>query len=256
VTVSDSGRKVIFRPGGVRVSSAGVRGIVPSPPPVRTPGGGRGQGGEHGKGRGGGNSLSALALALAATSATGGVVIPSPDVPGAVTRIGFQVLSAPQATFDTATILGGNIPASYSHLEIRANLRGTNASTGTTALLTFNNDSTAGHYTQQLLEATTSSVIATAAASTNALTLGTVSAANAPAANPSPVTVEIFDYARTTFDKTTLSRAFARTNATTSLVEDFYSGLWLSTAAVTSIAVAPSAGSWDTGSSFYLYGIT
>jgi len=111
VTVSDSGRKVIFRPGGVRVSSAGVRGIVPSPPPARSPGQGKGQGGEHGKGRGGGNSLSALALALAATSATGGVVIPSPDVPGAITRIGFQVLSAPQATFDTATILGGHLPA-------------------------------------------------------------------------------------------------------------------------------------------------
>ena len=256
MTVSDSGRKVIFRPGGVRVSSAGVRGIVPSPPPVRTPGGGRGQGGEHGKGRGGGNSLSALALALAATSATGGVVIPSPDVPGAVTRIGFQVLSAPQATFDTATILGGNIPASYSHLEIRANLRSTNASGTTTALLTFNNDSTAGHYAQQLLEATTTSVIASATASTSNITLGTIAAGTAPAANSSPLVVEIPDYALTTFDKATLSRTFTRANATTNLIADWYGGMWLSNAAVTRIIVAAGTGSWDTGSSFYLYGIT
>jgi len=88
VTVSDSGRKVIFRPGGVRVSSAGVRGIVPSPPPVRTPGGGQGgghgigqgSGGGSGHGRGGGNSLAALALALGAVSATGGKVVPSSRV--------------------------------------------------------------------------------------------------------------------------------------------------------------------------------
>jgi trimeric autotransporter adhesin len=88
VTVADSGRKVIFRPGGVRVSSAGIRGIVPSPPPVRSPGGGQGggrgigqgPGGGRGHGRGGGNSLAALALALGAVSATGGKVVPSSRV--------------------------------------------------------------------------------------------------------------------------------------------------------------------------------
>jgi len=84
VTVADSGRKVIFRPGGVRVSSAGVRGIVPSPPPARSPGGGhgigQGSGGGRGHGKGGGNSLAALALALGAVSATGGKVVPSSRV--------------------------------------------------------------------------------------------------------------------------------------------------------------------------------
>jgi len=88
VTVTDAGRKVIFGPGRVRVSGTGARGIVAAPPPLRSPGEGhgssgghgKGQNGEHGQGRGGGNSLAALAQAFGAISATGAVVVPSPDV--------------------------------------------------------------------------------------------------------------------------------------------------------------------------------
>jgi hypothetical protein len=83
VTLADAGRKVIFAPGHVRVSGAGVRGIVPTPPPTRSPGsqghGAGGQGKGH-PGKGKGNGRAALVLALAAVSATSGKVVPSSRV--------------------------------------------------------------------------------------------------------------------------------------------------------------------------------
>ena len=264
MTVSDSGRKVIFRPGGVRVSSAGVRGIVPSPPPVRTPGGGQGgghgigqgPGGGRGHGKGGGNSLAALALALGAASATGGKVVPSPPDVGAVTLICSQVLSAPQASFDTNTILGGNLPTTYHHLEIRANLRAADAVTNREAWLRFNNDS-AANYTQQLLEGGGSSAVAIGTIGTNAISCGFIPGSTAPASGASPLRVDVFDYLTTAFFKQTLSQCYARkTTASTGLSVDVTGGSWLNTAAVSRITLLPSAGNFDTGSSFYLYGIT
>jgi len=264
VTVADSGRKVIFRPGGVRVSSAGIRGIVPSPPPVRSPGGGQGgghrigqgPGGGRGHGKGGGNSLAALALALGAASATGGKVVPSPPNVGAVTLICSQVLSAPQASFDTNTILGGNIPASYHHLCIRANLRGTDSSTNRSLQLRFNNDS-GTNYVQQLLEGGGSSAVAQGVIGEAQMQIGFVPAATAPANGSAPLTVEIIDYLNTTFFKTALSLDHTRkTTASTGLAVDVFGGSWLSAAAVTRITLLLDAGNFDTGSSFYLYGIT
>jgi hypothetical protein len=89
VTLTPEARRVFFGPGRVRVTGSRPRGIVVAPPPPPSTGGqghgaqgGQGQshGGGQGKGRGGGNSLAALAQALGAVSATGGKVVPSPDV--------------------------------------------------------------------------------------------------------------------------------------------------------------------------------
>jgi hypothetical protein len=89
VTLTPEARRVFFGPGRVRVTGSRPRGIVVAPPPPPTTGGqghgaqgGQGQahGGGQGRGRGGGNSLAALAQALGAVSATGGKVLPSPDV--------------------------------------------------------------------------------------------------------------------------------------------------------------------------------
>lgn len=264
MTTPSDRRKVIFGPGRVRVSGARLRGIVATPPPDRTPGGqghgtpggGRGQGKGGGKGKGGGNSLSELALALAATSASQGKVVPSPPDVGAVTLICSQVLSVAAASFDTNTILGGNLPASYHHLEIRANLRAADAVTNREAWLRLNNDS-AANYTQQLLEGGGASAVAIGTIGTSAISCGFIPGSTAPASGSSPLRVDVFDYTSTTFFKQSLSQCYARkTTLSTGLSVDVTGGSWLNTAAVTRLTLLPSAGNFDVGSSFYLYGIT
>jgi len=257
VTVSDSGRKVIFRPGGVRVSSAGVRGIVPSPPPARSPGGGRG----HGKG--GGNSLAALALALGAVSATGGKVVPSPPiVAGAMTLICSQVLSAPAATIDTQTILGGPIPGTYNHLLIYA--QGRTSSSGGVLYdgvhLRFNNDSGSNYYridTEIKGAAAVASVISSG--DTRAI-VGKFPNTSGLAGAAGTIDVLLIGYA-SAFHKNvrSLGDVMYATSPNTSWEMDEFATYWLNTAAITRITmVNDGAGgtNFTAGTSFYLYGIT
>jgi len=269
VTVSDSGRKVIFRPGGVRVSSAGVRGIVPSPPPVRSPGGG--QGGGHGigqgpgdgrgHGRGGGNSLAALALALGAVSATGGKVVPSPPiVAGAMTLICSQVLSAPAATIDTQTILGGPIPGTYNHLLIYA--QGRTSSSGGVLYdgvhLRFNNDSGSNYYDEFTQISGTAAVSSLALASATRSFVGGFPNTSGLAGAAGTVDALIIGYA-SAFQKNVRARGnkMLATSPTTSWFMEEFAGYWLNTAAITRITMLnDGAGNFTAGTAFYLYGIT
>jgi hypothetical protein len=138
VSVTGSGRKVIFGPGRVQVSRAGARGIVASPPPVRSPGDGHGKGrsgGGQGKGRGG-NSLAALAQAFGAVSATGAVgsgVVPSPSVPQALTLLSQTIVSVAAPTIDIT-----GISQAYNDLVLVGILRGATAAASTTMTLNFN----------------------------------------------------------------------------------------------------------------------
>jgi hypothetical protein len=265
VTVSDSGRKVIFRPGGVRVSSAGVRGIVPSPPPVRSPGGGQGgghgigqgSGGGRGHGKGGGNSLAALALALGAVSATGGKVVPSPpDVAGAMTLICSQVLAATQASFDTNTILGGDIPGTSNHLRLVLSLRDTTSNTSNQAFMRLNNDSGANYYYEDF-SAHLSSITASEVLANTWGRLGQCASANSSAGVFAAMTVDIPRYAATVNQKSWITDYFVQWSTSTNSSQRGGTGAqWLSTAAVTRIQVFPASLLWAAGSSFYLYGIT
>jgi len=264
VTVADSGRKVIFRPGGVRVSSAGVRGIVPRPPPVRSPGGGhgigQGSGGGRGHGKGGGNSLAALALALGAVSATGGKVVPSPPiVAGAMTLICSQVLSAPQATFDTNTILSGNIPSTYKHLVIY--LQGRTTSSGGVlydgVLLRFNNDS-GFNYFEVFTQIKGAAAVSSLQTSDSRAQIGGFPNTSGLAGAAGTIKAEVIGYG-SAFHKNVRSwgNKMLATTPNTSWFMEEYAAYWLNTAAVTRITILnDGAGNFDTGSSFYLYGIT
>ena len=60
----------------------------------------------------------------------------------------------------------------------------------------------------------------------------------------------IFNYSNATTNKTVLHRGDRASAGTEAIV-----GLWRSTAAITSVLIKPSSGSWDIGSTFTLYGI-
>ena len=267
MTVSDSGRKVIFRPGGVRVSSAGIRGIVPSPPPVRTPGGGQGgghgigqgPGGGRGHGRGGGNSLAALALALGAASATGGKVVPSPPDVGAVTLICSQVLAvSTQTSFDTLAILGGNIPSGYSHLIGYFEGRTTNdfgsVSVGCTMLI--NHDSGANYYRQGFTVHDTS-FNGQVAPGESYVFLGNIPGSAAPAGMAGSVDFLIQRYQSPFYKRARVRNAYQTgTSGTSYNFEAEWVSAWLNTAAVTRLEIIFATVPLLAGGSFYLYGIT
>jgi hypothetical protein len=81
--------------------------------------------------------------------------------------------------------------------------------------------------------------------------LGGLSLVGMSPTNPSVFNVFINNYANTNTFKTSVSRA----NGPGLEVESNVS-LWRSTSAITSLTVRPSAGNWQSGSTFTLYGIT
>jgi len=271
VTTPSDRRKVIFGPGRVRVSGARLRGIVATPPPVHTPGGqghgtpggGRGQGKGGGKGKGGGNSLSALALALAATSATGGKVVPSPpQVAGAMTLICSQVLSVAAPTFDTNTILGGAIPATYNHLLLY--MQGRTSSVGGVLYdgvhLRFNNDSGTNYY-DELTQVKGSAAVSSLEVGTATRSfVGGFPNTSGLAGAAGTIDVLLIGYA-SAFQKNVRARGnkMLATSPSGSWFMEEFAGYWLNTAVISRITAlndGPGGTNFTAGSSFYLYGIT
>jgi hypothetical protein len=266
VTLADAGRKVIFAPGHVRVSGPGLRGIVPTPPPSRSPGSqghgaggqGKGQPGAHGKGQG--NGLAALALALAATSASSGKVVPSPpDVPGAMSLICSQVLAvSTQTTFDTQVILGGAIPSTYSHLvgyfEGRTTADSSSISVGCTMLV--NHDSGANYY-RQGLQASDATIASSKVFGEADMFIGSVPGSAAAANFAGSVDFLIERYQSPFFKRARIRSAYqTATSGTGVSFMNEWETVWANTAAVTRLELIFGGVPCLAGSSFFLYGIT
>lgn len=168
-----------------------------------------------------------------------------------------QQLSGTQASFDTNTILGGNLPTAFNHLQVVVYGRCNGAGSQQGLLLTFNNDSTAGNYASQ-------KVIGTAANATSAEALGTlsgvwigqISGTAATASYAGQTNVDIPQYNATSLFKVAVARNLTTAGNTTGLLNDgVYGGVWENTAAITRVAVTPQAGSFVAGSWFAVYGV-
>ena len=165
----------------------------------------------------------------------------------------FESIASATGTGSSGTITFSNIPQIYSSLQIRAVAR---CSTGTVinVLIRLNGD-TGSNYTRHNLKgdgATASASGTTGQASIFALDAGRGAST---AANIVGVSItDIHDYASTTKYKTVRIIGGSDANNTTGDVA-LCSGLWLSTAAVTSISFLPTSGNWTTQTQFALYGI-
>ena len=168
---------------------------------------------------------------------------------------------APQGDFESiATVTVGSggastidftsIPSTFQHLQIRAMARNT---TGTAdALYQFNGD-TGSNYAWHLLVGNGSSAQAYAGTSTtNFRGAGYTVYVASSTINGVGVT-DILDYKDTNKFKTTRTLLGSDTNGGGEL--QFWSGLWRSTSAITSIKITPSTGSFAQYSHFALYGI-
>jgi hypothetical protein len=181
-------------------------------------------------------------------------------------------LWAPEGAYDSlatvtigattvASITFAGIPSGYKHLQIRGIGRDNRPSTWIdTMYMYFNSDTTGGNYYYHVLGGNGSSAFASASAGQTGYgtSVGLVGATSFTTSF-GPNVIDILDYSNTSKNKTIrgLVAVEDNTNGTIRLT----SGLWMSTAAITSItlindgASVPANAFFQQYSSFALYGV-
>lgn len=171
---------------------------------------------------------------------------------GGASLSSYESIATATGTGSSGTITFSSIPSTFKHLEIRG--LGKSSSAGSTYInvnIRFNGD-TGANYAYHYLQADGTSVYASGtASSTSAEYVGqaTLNSANAPAGN----LISILDYASTTKNKTL--RSFVGNDNNGTGRPHLGSGLWISTAAISSISLIIGSGNFTTDTTFALYGI-
>ena len=143
-----------------------------------------------------------------------------------------------------------SIPSTYQHLQIRMLVRNSSTSNGYTAQL---NGDTGSNYARHYLIGNGSSASAAAFTSQTSMILSDASISTTGADIFGAAICDILDYTNT--NKNTTIRTLGGFDSNGGGAIFFNSGLWLNTAAVTSIKIIPDAGGFVQNSSFALYGI-
>jgi hypothetical protein len=144
----------------------------------------------------------------------------------------------------TSTITFSSIPSTYKHLQIRATLFTTAGGVN----IQYNGDTGANYTYHQVYGVGSGSVLSNAGTSQ---TSGYIAYNNAAGGYPTVAIADILDYQNTNKYKTHRSFAGADVNGSGGAVT-YFSGLWLNTAAISSINII---GTFAQYSSFALYGI-
>ena len=157
-----------------------------------------------------------------------------------------------------ANITFSSIPATYKHLQIRCIDRNTRSlnGLGASTRIKFNSDSTSGNYYGHRLLGEPTSVYSNAyAGSSDGAIISESMSDSATSGIFSASIIDILDYANTSKYKTVRTLGGGTTNTTSGDGAFLFSGLWLSTSAITTITLTPGIYSWKEYSSFALYGI-
>ncbi len=170
-----------------------------------------------------------------------GTIASSFEVAGDYDSIATTSLSS-----SAASITFSSIPATYTHLQVRAIILGTGSISYQP--MTFNND-TGLNYTNHGMTASGSGT-PTAFGEANH---GFISHQAAVSTNPFAMVMEILDYANTNKYKTV--RTLGGYDANGSGILTFRSGLWMNTNAITTIKIEPNTNNYAQYSHFALYGI-
>jgi hypothetical protein len=154
---------------------------------------------------------------------------------------------------DAASVTFSGIPATYEHLQLRFSAAA-NTTGIITASLLFNADTTASNYYIHSMRGFASSTNGLATTG-GAPTMFAFSSA-IPAASYNTAVVDILDYANSNKNTTTAGVRGAATDVDTyGKYVEFVSGLWMSTAVVSSVVFQANTGSFVRGSEFTLYGL-
>jgi hypothetical protein len=147
-----------------------------------------------------------------------------------------------------ATITFSSIPATYQHLQIR--IAGSSSAVNNFRMR-FNSDTGSNYAVHQILG---TGAAASASGSASQTSINLVYDNKADVSFPAVALVDVLDYANTNKNKTVRSLAGSEQNTNDGLIM-FRSGLWMNTAAITSISIFLDSGSYNQYSSFALYGI-
>jgi hypothetical protein len=179
-------------------------------------------------------------LGIIASQMTGHLFAPS----GAYDSIATTTVGAGGAT----TVTFSSIPSTYTHLQLRCfiNNAGGNISTN----MQFNSD-TGANYAKHIISGDGSSVSTAGSASVTSMTFQMYSGNTAN--NYSGTIIDILDYSNTNKNKTVRGLSGWDNNGSGSIV--LGSGLWMNTAAVSTISIGLGGSNWTQYSSFALYGI-
>jgi hypothetical protein len=146
-----------------------------------------------------------------------------------------------------ATITFASIPSTYKHLQIR--YLALSAGTFTADNVARFNSDTGSNYAFHFIYGTGASALAAAASTQTSMVMGTTPDATYPCV----AVVDILDYANTNKYKTV--RTLAGIDRNGSGYVYLQSGLWQSTAAISTITINSPTGNYNQYSSFALYGI-
>lgn len=153
-----------------------------------------------------------------------------------------------------ASITFSSIPATYTHLQIRAFARTNRSAVADYALVRFNSDTTSANYRSHYLDGDGTTAASYDFGNASGVLFQRFGAANASASIFGAGILDLLDYQNANKYKTIRNLGGTDTNGGGTI--DLGSGVWLSTSAVTSITIAPGGGTlFNEYSSFALYGI-
>jgi hypothetical protein len=164
-------------------------------------------------------------------------------------------LWAPTGAYDSIATSSGaassitfsSIPATYTHLQLRLFMVGTNADQDVWGR--FNSDTGSNYSTQRIYGTGSSSAVAGVNRSSTKIDFF----GRSNSTQPGVAVIDILDYANTNKYKT--SRSLSGWDANGSGFNEFTSGLWLSTSVINSITLFPQVGTFAAGTHAALYGI-
>lgn len=153
---------------------------------------------------------------------------------------------------NTTNIVLSNIPQTFNHLQLRIFGRSSSAAFGTNVPGGFNGDG-GNNYSYHYIGSNAASTFAGATASANALNFGWIAGTTSPSNTFSANVIDILDYTST--NKYKVVKSFNGTDGNSSALSlvGYWSGLWLSTAAITSINLS---NTFAAGTRVDLYGIS
>lgn len=163
-----------------------------------------------------------------------------------------EVLTSSQASFTFSNL--NTLAAGYQHLQIRYMARSTATAPNTGNVRMRYNGDTAGNYGYHWLRGNGSAVSSGNTLGATSLTPGYFPYDGRPANIFGAATVDILDPFETSKYTTFRSLMGTVSGAGENFV-GLFSGLWLNTAALTSITLYPESDSWRTGSRFTLIGV-
>ena len=164
----------------------------------------------------------------------------------------YESIGSVTLTSAISTISFTSIPATYTHLQIRGICKGTAEDGNVQSIFGRFNSDTGSNYARHFINGSGSAAAANGFASQTSMFFGTLINATATSVFASNV-IDILDYANT--NKYTTTRSLSGTDTNGTGYVQFMSGLWMNTAAVTSITILPNSDNFAQYSSFALYGI-